>query len=156
MRKEPLVSAPDILSRGGYRLPTDMEFEYACRAGTTTGGYHGDTDELILKYAYSNVGGQGAMPVARLKPNDFGLFDTLGNTREWCDTQSGKTHRFIMGGSFYFRAAELRAAYRALLQPENTLFDIGFRVARTLNGKSTADELQGHISRRPPRIRNGL
>ena len=119
--KELLASAPDILSRGGYRLPTDMEFEYACRAGTTTGGYHGDTDELILKYAYSNVGGEGTNPVARLKPNDLGLFDALGNTREWCDTQSGKTHRFLMGGSFYFRAAELRAASRSAATGKHAL-----------------------------------
>ena len=78
------------LSRKGYRLPTEAEWEYACRAGTMTMRYYGQSEALLEKYAYFDANSTSGthqprlQPVGRLKPNNFGLFDTLGNAIEWC------------------------------------------------------------------------
>src|SRR5262249_922492 len=73
------------LERTGYRLPTEVEWEYACRAGTDTGFSFGEVEELLPKYAwfYDNSL-RRSHPVATLRPNDLGLFDMHGNTMEWC------------------------------------------------------------------------
>ena len=75
----------DYLSRSGYRLPTEAEFEYACRTGTATSRYYGQTDALLGNYAwYPETADTRSCPVGTLKPNDLGLFDTHGNVYEWC------------------------------------------------------------------------
>ena len=75
----------DYLSLKGYRLPTEAEMEYASRAGSITARYFGETDELLSKYAWNNRNSQNqTWPVGILKPNDFGLFDMLGNCFNWC------------------------------------------------------------------------
>ena len=75
----------DYLSLKGYRLPTEAEMEYASRAGSITARYFGETDELLSKYAWNNRNSQNqTWPVGSLKPNDFGLFDMLGNCFNWC------------------------------------------------------------------------
>jgi len=66
----------------GYRLPTEAEWEYACRAGTVTSRYFGSSEGLLPRYGW--FGHEWALPVATLKPNDWGLFDMLGNANEWC------------------------------------------------------------------------
>ncbi len=75
----------DYLSLKGYRLPTEAEMEYASRAGSITARYFGETDVLLSKYAWNNRNSQNqTWPVGSLKPNDFGLFDMLGNCFNWC------------------------------------------------------------------------
>jgi eukaryotic-like serine/threonine-protein kinase len=77
--------APNYLERTGYRLPTEAEWEYACRAGARTSRYYGEFDELLGKYAwYNRNSAQRTWPVGSLKPNDFGLFDVYGQLSVWC------------------------------------------------------------------------
>jgi len=87
----------DALQRKGYRLPTEAEWEYACRAGTVTSRYHGLSVELLGAYArYAGTSQEHAWRCGSLLPNDLGLFDLLGNVYEWCqerkyDYQPGRT-----------------------------------------------------------------
>jgi serine/threonine protein kinase len=74
--------------RGGFRLSTNEEFDVYCAAGTRTRRYHGNSDFLFDRYAWTLMNTNGATrPVGSLIPNDFGLFDTLGNVVEWCDSR---------------------------------------------------------------------
>jgi serine/threonine protein kinase len=73
-------------NRAGFRLPTSDEFAVFCAAGTSTRRYHGDSDSLFSRYAWTLMNSDGrAHPVASLLPNDLGLFDTLGSISEWCE-----------------------------------------------------------------------
>lgn len=74
--------------RGGFRLPTNQEFDVCCSAGTSTRRYHGDSNSLFDWYAATRMNTDGStLPVASLIPNEIGLFDTLGNVVEWCDSR---------------------------------------------------------------------
>ena len=74
----------DVLDRTGYRLPTEPEWEYACRSGTVTSYYFGLSTELLDKYAWSQANSKDhAWSCGSLLPNDLGLFDMLGNEFEW-------------------------------------------------------------------------
>ena len=147
----PLV--PDYLQRTGYRLPSEAEWEYACRAGTTTLRYFGETETLLGEYAWytKTSGDKWMLPVGTLRPNGTGLFDMQGNVMEWCqdrpllyDTdlagtgdkeQTGKLSnsqsRVLRGGSFANLAAIVRSALRIDLLPDTRNASFGFRVART-------------------------
>jgi formylglycine-generating enzyme required for sulfatase activity len=79
----------NALQRTGYRLPTEAEWEYACRAGALTSRYHGFSVELLRAYArYAGSSGDHAWPCGSLLPNDLGLFDMLGNVCEWCQERN--------------------------------------------------------------------
>ena len=82
----------DALKLKGYRIPTEAEWEYACRAGATTSRYYGSSKGLLDHYAwYLANSGDPNLPqaCARTLPNDLGLFDTLGNVYEWCQDRYG-------------------------------------------------------------------
>jgi serine/threonine protein kinase/formylglycine-generating enzyme required for sulfatase activity len=82
---EGMKLAPEYLKRRGYRLPTEAEWEYACRAGSATGWSHGDAVDLLPRYAWfvDNALSE-SHPVGTARPNDLGLFDLHGNASEWC------------------------------------------------------------------------
>ena len=94
-----MKTVPDFLDRSGYRLPTEAEWEYACRSGAVTSRYYGGSVELLGQYAWYNQNSKDrAWPCGLVKPNDLGLFDMLGNVYEWCQEQyeaipAGKRHR---------------------------------------------------------------
>ncbi len=146
--------AVDFLQRTGYRLPTEAEWEYACRAGATTSRYYGESEELLGRYGWcAKNSGDRSWPVGSLKPNDWGLFDMLGNASQWChdsfrpypwvqggraaedngDTSEldNKGTRVIRGGGYVNPPADLRSAHRTAFQPGNAGVNVGFRIART-------------------------
>ena len=146
------MAFPDnVLGRTGYRLPTDAEWEYACRAGSSTVRSYGHDAALLGKYAwyYSNADDQ-SWPVGSLKPNAFGLFDMLGNVSEWClnvysrklsaETETSPNHRRVdrsvsvveRGGGYSTSVRTLRSANRKPSLPQASSFSLGFRIARTL------------------------
>jgi formylglycine-generating enzyme required for sulfatase activity len=129
--------APDYLQRSGYRLPTEKEWEYACRAGAVTSRYYGESVNLLRKYAwYMENSGYRSWNVATLKPNDWGLFDMHGNVWNWCQDQYENIQpekRVVRGGSYVDPAVDVRAARRLKTDPEtSTSLYLGLRPARTL------------------------
>jgi hypothetical protein len=87
--QHPYVPSPRHADLGGFRLPTNPEFDVLCAAGTSTRRYHGNSDSLFGRYAWTMMNAKGkAHPVASLIPNDLGVFDTLGNLQEWCETSA--------------------------------------------------------------------
>jgi serine/threonine protein kinase/formylglycine-generating enzyme required for sulfatase activity len=137
----------------GYRLPTEAEWEYACRSGTVTSRYHGPTENLLPKYAwYQADSRERTWPGGSLKPNDLGLFDMLGNALEWCfdsyenypdqpdkvfeDTPGTKPlavvdRRVARGGAWAYGPPSVRSATRDFHPPDHRASYVGFRPART-------------------------
>jgi formylglycine-generating enzyme required for sulfatase activity len=77
--------AADYSQRTGYRLPTEAEWEFTCRAGAVTRFSFGESEELLARYAWYQANGESkSWPVGSLRPNDFGMFDMHGNDWEWC------------------------------------------------------------------------
>lgn len=115
----------------GYRLPTDAEWQVACRAGTS-GPRYGELDDIGW---YDGNSGGSVRPVARKKPNAWGLFDTLGGVWEWCwdlyDAEVYGTYRVIRGGGWADARWSCRAGVRRKTSPAASLDDLGFRLARS-------------------------
>jgi formylglycine-generating enzyme required for sulfatase activity len=133
------------------RLPTEAEWEYACRAGTTTEYYSGNSEEALQKVAwYAANSDQQTHHVGQKAPNAFGLFDLHGNVWEWCaDWAGGKYYgkseendpvgpksgsgRVLRGGSWGHKPGVCRAAYRSGNEPAFRNSNIGVRVCFCLD-----------------------
>jgi formylglycine-generating enzyme required for sulfatase activity len=129
-------------------LPTEAQWEYACRAGTTSAYFFGDDPDAADEYAWhSGNSNRSTQPVGTKNPNAFGLFDMLGNVWEWCEDEyeeypddsatdpvgsSGSGVRVLRGGSWNFTALFARSAFRRKNAPANRFISLGFRVARPL------------------------
>ena len=138
-----------------YRLPTEAEWEYACRAGTTTKYSFGDDESDLGDYACYGDG--NTHPVGGKKPNAWGLYDMHGNVFEWCqdwhgDYPSGTVtdptgagelqrsqqywgYRVTRGGSWNYSAGACRSAYRNRHEPSIRSYYNGFRVSLSPSGK---------------------
>jgi formylglycine-generating enzyme required for sulfatase activity len=147
----------DYLTRTGYRLPPEAEWEYAARAGTTTVRHFGTSDDLLPRFAWfdGNTGRSRTYPVGQLRPNQWGLFDVYGNVWEWVHdrrrpypsegmrvddredsllavTDDGA--RVRRGGSFIYEAFVMRSAERDVegYLPAQIRDNVGLRIARTV------------------------
>src|SRR5262249_10922069 len=86
----PLKLPADYLSRTGYRLPSEAEWEYACRGGSQTSRFYGSSEEMLDQHAwYLKNAENRTWPVGQKKPNGFGFLDALGNTWDWCQESGG-------------------------------------------------------------------
>jgi formylglycine-generating enzyme required for sulfatase activity len=135
------------MEKAEYRLPTEAEWEFACRAGTQTVFYWGDNfDTSYFWCAYR--AGNGSRPVGTAKPNPWGLHDMSGNVWEWCEdwyAESGYapsdttdptgpksgSRRVVRGGSWAGTPEDCRSANRLGYAPDGRLYTIGFRVCKT-------------------------
>jgi formylglycine-generating enzyme required for sulfatase activity len=151
---KPLKLPEDYLSRTAYRLPTEAEWEYACRAGSVTPWAHGFAEGLLDQYAWYQLNaGSRTHPAGVLKPNDLGLFDMHGNAWQWCqnpykdlkDIFKGNTdsdeensdsikkdeYYVVRGGSCLLLSLRVRSASRLRLAAAEHNPTVGFRPART-------------------------
>ena len=118
-----------------YRLPTEEEWEYAARAGTTTAHWWGEEigeNRANCRTCGSQWDSKQTAPVGSFAPNPFWLHDTAGNVWEWTESlYSGENnHRVVRGGSWNFVAGFLRVAKRGRNYPDGEYDNFGFRVAR--------------------------
>lgn len=158
---ENMVLPANFMDRTGYRLPSEAEFEFACRANTLTARPFGFAKHLLSHYAWTfENANETAQPVARRLPNDFGFFDLLGNAFEWCqDTALEKQNivnpyewkadrlrvddpidsalplslnRITRGGSFLYQPTNARSGHRDFQAPQDVRVYLSFRIARTM------------------------
>jgi formylglycine-generating enzyme required for sulfatase activity len=131
---------------GGYRLPTEAEWEYACRAGTQTPWSFGDDEKRLADHAWYDENAEGAPhPVGEKAPNSWGLHDMHGNVWEWCWDRYGTyeaafaqdpagpadgSGRLVRGGCFDLEARNLRSASRDWVRPGHRNSYVGFRCVR--------------------------
>ncbi len=148
----------DALGQGTFRLPTEAEWEYACRAGSETQFFFGDSLENADKYMWweGNNEPRGTKEVGRKLPNPRGLYDMHGNVQEWCadrwalPNERGSqmdplgpsagssffflwTNRVFRGGGFRSGAYDCRASYRNGEQSIDYHYSLGFRLVRELH-----------------------
>lgn len=118
-------------SADGYRLPTEAEWEHACRAGTT-GPRYGPLDEIAW---YRGNSQERIHEVGGRQPNAWGLYDMLGNVWNWCwdiyDAEVYGTYRVLRGGGWFDEHWSCRASVRRRSHPTFRVDDVGFRLART-------------------------
>jgi serine/threonine-protein kinase len=138
------------VSRGEYRLPTEAQWEYACRSGSTGGYCFGDNELGLDDYGwYEKNSGRKAHPVGQKKPNAWGLHDVHGNVCEWCADWYGENyykasplsnpvgppsglHRVFRGGCCVHEVWRCRSAHRGDFGPGSGTDGLGFRVSLVL------------------------
>jgi formylglycine-generating enzyme required for sulfatase activity len=152
IRNDDLVAIEDP-SGSGYRLPTEAEWEYACRAGSTTRWFFGDSPRDLGSYAFfASNSEERSHPVGKKLPNPFGLYDTYGNVAEWCwdwyddyqtatENPSGPSaprgpkatwSRVLRGGDWGNYESDIDSFNRSFAKPQSRNLSYGFRVARNL------------------------
>jgi formylglycine-generating enzyme required for sulfatase activity len=133
---------------GTYRLPTEAEWEYACRGGTVSRFYTGDSRKNLDRAGwYSNNADGKPHPVGQKEPNAFGLFNIHGNISEWCEddwqddynnvpndgsawmSNPRRSFRVVRGGSYLSSSDSCRAAYRGRYMFDTHYDSVGFRLA---------------------------
>ena len=160
-----------------YALPTEAQWEYACRAGTTTAWHCGVSETTLEEYAWFNVnGGDKTHPVGQLKPNGWGLYDMHGNVWEWCadrcpdpraygwaknyyaqsppNDPSGPltgSERVYRGGGRAYHARHCRSAHRQGNSPVNRSINLGFRLASVLPDGVTRAKVEPTAAGSPSR-----
>lgn len=154
-----MVLPVDFMDRHSYRLPSESEFEFACRANTLTPRPFGFAKHLLSHYAWTfENSNETAHPVAKKLPNDLGFFDLLGNAFEWCQdialerypqfeqyewksdvlrvdtlpTFEAKAERIMRGGSFLYQPSNARSGHRDFQSPKDKRVYLSFRIARTM------------------------
>ncbi|MFE0132486.1 formylglycine-generating enzyme family protein [Streptomyces sp. NPDC059037] len=119
-------------SADGYRLPTEAEWEHACRAGTA-GPHYGPLDEIAW---YRGNSDERIHDVGGRRPNAWGLHDMLGNVWDWCwdiyDPEVYGSYRVLRGGGWFDEHWSCRASARRRSHPSYRVDDVGFRLARSL------------------------
>jgi len=133
-----------------YRLPTEAEWEYAARAGTSTRYSFGDDESMLGEYAwYDENSGEKTHPVGEKKPNPWGLYDIHGNVWEWVQDRwhenydgapldgsawesGGSGRRIQRGGGWHTSARRCRSANRIGYTPDIRFYNIGVRLVRSL------------------------
>ncbi|MEV0255054.1 SUMF1/EgtB/PvdO family nonheme iron enzyme [Streptomyces sp. NPDC050732] len=118
-------------SADGYRLPTEAEWEHACRAGTT-GPHYASLDEIAW---YRGNSDERLHEVGGKRPNAWGLHDMLGNVWDWCwdvyDAEVYGSYRVLRGGGWFDEHWSCRSSARRRSHPTYRVDDVGFRVARS-------------------------
>jgi formylglycine-generating enzyme required for sulfatase activity len=118
-------------SADGYRLPTEAEWEHACRAGTT-GPRYGELGDIAW---YRDNSSGHAHDVGGKQPNSWGLHDMLGNVWDWCwdvyDAEVYGSYRVLRGGGWFDEHWSCRASVRRRSHPTFRVDDVGFRLARS-------------------------
>jgi formylglycine-generating enzyme required for sulfatase activity len=145
------------LHRGGFRLPTEAEWEVICRSGTTTAYSFGNDVQLLGQYGwYRETSNQWSHSVGLLRPGLRGLFDIHGNLYEWCHDWFAEyadgasvgnpigpakgSDRVLRGGGWDNDAAFCRLASRYGNQPSNRNANLGFRLARVPVSQAGAEQ----------------
>jgi formylglycine-generating enzyme required for sulfatase activity len=146
----------DVIGGCGYRLPTEAEWEYCCRAGSISPWCFGEQVVDVGQYAwFFDNSHMETHPVGERKPNAWGLYDMHGNVMEWCfdyyeefyyqrcteeenppGPEEGST-RVIRGGAWQFGAEATRCPYRNSYNPETASSVIGLRIMRDLEEEQT-------------------
>ena len=146
----------NVLGGDGYRLPTEAEWEYACRAGSVSPWCFGDQVLEVGNYAwYYDNSQMETHPVGRRKPNAWGLYDMHGNVMEWCYDWYGELFyqqcteeeenptgpadgiaKVLRGGAWQFGAEATRCAYRNSSTPDAVAGVIGFRICRNASDEA--------------------
>lgn len=133
------------LTGQNFRLPTEAEWEFACRGGNNSRGYKYSGSNYIDNVAwYDGNSGDKTHPVATKSPNELGIYDMSGNVWEWCadwygDYSSGRqtnpkgpyggSGRVYRGGSWFDGAGDCRSSYRYIYYPSFRYFNLGLRLA---------------------------